>query len=118
MKNRLPVICISVATLFGFSACNRSGEIKIENRISRTIISNVYWGENYLGGNLKPGETTEFIEIDRSDEKLPAEHRIYFEVEDSVPTTYYTEQKFVVEVGAKLEILLSDTTEFYLLEEI
>lgn len=102
--------------IFLLISCNRSGEIKVQNKISRSTIENIYWGETYVGGSLRPGQETEFFEIKRSDVKLPAEHRIYFSVEGDLPLQYYTAEKFELDKKGQLIVALSDSTEIYEVE--
>jgi hypothetical protein len=42
------------------AGCNTAGEIKVQNRISKAKVENIYWGEVYIGGALKPGQETEY----------------------------------------------------------
>lgn len=92
---------------------NNSGEIKVHNRISKTTIENVYWGELYIGGALMPGQETEYFKIKASDEKLPVAHNIIFSVEDDLPMRYYTLEKYELDKKGQLNIELTDSTEFY-----
>jgi hypothetical protein len=107
---------ITFLVMLTLLSCNRSGEIKVQNNISRTTIENIYWGQIYVGGSLRPGQETEFFEIKRSDTKLPAEHRIFFSVEGDLPIQYYTVEKFELDKKGQLIVALSDSTEFYEVE--
>lgn len=98
------------------AGCNRTGEINVKNSIPNTIIENVYWGEVYVGGMLKQGQETGFVEITRSDEKLPAEHRIYFSIATDKPVQYYTADYFTIDRKGQIFVELTDSTAFYEVE--
>ncbi|GAB5538385.1 MAG: hypothetical protein Salg2KO_04880 [Salibacteraceae bacterium] len=107
---------VAIITLLTSAACNRTGEIKIQNNISRTTIENIYWGETYIGGALRPGQETEFKEITRFDERLPAANRVFFSTTGLVQEEYYTEQQFELDRQGQLIINLSDSTVIYELD--
>ena len=109
-STRILLFVLLAAIIVG---CNNSGEIKIHNRISKTTIENVYWGEVYIGGALMPGQETEYFKIKASDEKLPAAHNIIFSVEGDLPMRYYTLEKYELDKKGQLNIELTDSTEFY-----
>lgn len=95
------------------AGCNTAGEIKVQNRISKTTVENIYWGEVYIGGALRPGQETEYFKIKRADEKLPAAHNLIFSVEGDLPLRYYTIEKYELDKKGQLNIELTDSTEIY-----
>lgn len=107
------IYLVFTVLIVALSACSRSGEIKVQNKISRTTISNVYWGEHYVGGSLKPGQETEFFEIKPRDEKLPASYPVIFTVETSPPIQYYSIEYYELNKNGQLVIELTDSTAYY-----
>lgn len=102
------------AGLFMFSSCNKKAEIQVQNRFSKISIENVYWGDVYLGGNLKPGEDTDFIRIHRADAPLPESKELRFKVDK--PDTligYYTAEQFELLKGEQLIIILHDSLRLF-----
>lgn len=100
--------------LLVFSACNKKAEIQVQNRFSKISIENVYWGDVYLGGNLKPGEDTDFMRIQRADAPLPEANELRFKVDN--PDTligFYTAEHFELLKGEQLVIVLNDSMILY-----
>lgn len=96
--------------LLMFCACNKKAEIQVQNRFSKISLENVYWGDVYLGGNLKPGEDTDFKRIHRADAPLPEVHELRFKVDK--PDTligFYTAEQFELLKGEQLIIILHDS---------
>ncbi|MEZ4721955.1 MAG: hypothetical protein R2813_08785 [Flavobacteriales bacterium] len=89
----------------------------MKNNIPKTTIENVYWGEVYIGGSLKPGQETEYIEVEHSEAKLPAEFRIYFSIEADEPIKYYTAERYPLNKKGQLFVDLTDSTEVYEVED-
>jgi len=100
--------------LFVLGACKNKAEIQVQNRFSKISIENVYWGDVYLGGNLKPGEDTDFMRIHRADAPLPEVHELRFKVDK--PDTligYYTAEQFELLKDEQLIIVLHDSLMLY-----
>jgi hypothetical protein len=90
--------------------CSNNGEVKIKNGISGTTIENVYWGETYISGPLRPEEESGFRQISRREEKLPARNRIFFSTVGLTSKEFYTAEMFSLSKKQQLVIELSDST--------
>jgi hypothetical protein len=107
--SRTSVFSLLIATVL-ITACNNSGEINVKNLRTDFTIENIYWGEVYLGGNLKAGQETGLVKIKRSDEKLPASNPLYFSIESSGVEAFVTAEFYHLDKDDQLLIVIADTT--------
>ena len=92
-------------------SCNKSGDIRIQNKITKVKIEDVKWGKFYLAYELLPGETSEKTTIDEYDEKLPASHKISFKMTaNNMMIFLETEESYTLEEEGDLYIILTDET--------
>ena len=108
-------LTLSLALILTLSlvACNRGASIKVKNSLSKTTIENLYWGDAYVGGALKPGEETEFFRVKAGEETLPNSNQIRFTVLNQGMQEFSTEQTYDLEKTQELFIELSDATLIY-----
>lgn len=109
---RTSLFTLLVTTLL-LTACHNSGEINVINLRTDYTLENIYWGEVYIGGNLKAGQETGMVKVSRSDEKLPALNQLYFGIESAGVEAFVTSKYYYLDKGDQLVIVLEDTTEIY-----
>ena len=104
---------LALILTLSLGACNRGASIKVKNSLSRTTIENLFWGDAYVGGALKPGEETEFFRVKAGDESLPNSNQIRFTVLNQGKKEFSTEQSYDLDKTQEIFIELSDTTLIY-----
>lgn len=101
------VICIA----FIFQSCYKSAEIQVRNNISKVKIIDVKWGDNYIAGELLPGQTSSKITVTNHEEKFPATHNISFVMFANDKYVYLeTISEYTLDEDQDLLIILEDTT--------
>lgn len=104
------ILFVAALSLIIF-ACHKPAKIQITNRITAVKIEEVTWGKFTIASSLLPGETSEKLVIDRSDEKLPNSQRIYFKMSANNKTIYLaTDETFLLNEEDDLLIELKDDT--------
>ncbi len=92
-------------------ACHRPGTIKVVNEISGVRMENIHWGEFALSGSLLPGQSTSELTIRRTDQKLPADLRITFELSANGNTVALrTAEAYRLEPNDDLVVVIDDET--------
>jgi hypothetical protein len=105
-----------LAILFTLSlqSCYDPGDIRVRNSISNVEITSVKWGDHTLSYSLLPGQTSQEQTIRKSDEKLPATHRVTFIMRANGKMVYLeTEEEFSLDQDEDLLIILDDETQVY-----
>lgn len=101
----IPVLLVS---------CYKPGKIKVQNNINSVAIESVEWGDVYLAGELFPGESTDFIELDKSDVTLPGSHSVSFTMRANNRSVFLiTNQSYSLDEDEELVIQLDDSTAVY-----
>lgn len=102
---------LAIVIVAFLQSCHQSGNIKVQNNITKVKIQDVKWGDHYLTYELLPGETSEETTIRRDDESLPASHKLSFKMTANDKTIYLeTEKEYLLEEEDHLFIILTDST--------
>ncbi len=106
----LKITFILLITLACVACEEKEGTIIIENNISNTEISSVYWGNNYVTYSLLPGQESSLVIRDDEDE-FPKVGQVSFTMSSNNKTVYLvTLDEFELEEGMTLTINLTDST--------
>jgi len=102
-------LSIIVLTL---QSCYKPGKIEIQNNVSSARITNIYWGDTYIGSELLPGETTDKVEIRKHAEKLPASNKVSFTMSaNGKEVLLETTEEYPLDQDEELLITIDDNTE-------
>lgn len=105
LKLFLIVIC---AGLF-LQSCDKDGKIKIQNNITKVVITDVQWGNQHVAWQLLPGETSNEVTIDESN--LPSKQKVSFRMTANNKTVYLeTVEEFFLDEDDEITITLTDET--------
>jgi len=105
---KLILIFFICATL---QSCYKTGDIQVQNNITKVKIADVKWGDIYIATELLPGETSEKLTICKDQEKLPDSHKISFKMTANNKSIYLeTEKEYFLDEDDNLLIVLTDDT--------
>lgn len=106
--------CTIIFIAFCLNSCQetQSGQIQIQNKISKVKIQDVRWDNFNLSYELLPGETSYETTIDETMQELPYSSSITFKMVANGKIVYLeTKEKYQLNYNDKLLIVLSDSTE-------
>lgn len=106
----LRTIAVIVVVII-LQACHKPGEIRVQNNISKAVITDVKWGDIRISNELLPGETSSKTKIDRHTQKLPARNTVSFIMNANQKSIYLvTDESYLLDEDDLLHIVLDDNT--------
>ena len=109
MKKNHALLTLSIGLMC--AACYKPGDIQVQNNISRAVIEDVQWGDNFLASELLPGQASNKRTIEREEEKLPSTHTLTFKIRLNGKTVFLqTDESFLLDEDGDLLITLEDGT--------
>jgi hypothetical protein len=114
MKNALFFATGVVLLALTASCNNESAKIQVQSKIHNVRINNISFGSNSIGGSLGPGESTDKTTIEDKEKFWPKTYQIEFYMNSNGNQVYLkTRQKYELNPGDDLLIVISDTSKVY-----
>jgi hypothetical protein len=118
MKNhkqwRITLVAVIVFMLGATSCKNETGTIQIQSKVHNVTLTQVSWGNTKVVSSLRPGETSDKLEIEDKRDTWPKTYQVEFNMTSNGNVVYLkTKAKYTLDYDQDLLIVISDTTSVY-----
>lgn len=103
---------ILLAAVLSITACTKTSEVKVTNRVSNCKIENMSFGDYKISGSIITSETSQVTKIRDNKRNFPKKAALRFYMISKGNTVYLrTKQEYQLEKEGTLEIVLENSTE-------
>ena len=108
----MKTIFVVLFSIIFLGSCMDKGKIMVQSKIHNAKLENISFGDRSINYSLLPGEITDDIVIEDYQDKFPKINQLEFYMESNGNKVYLkTKNKYRLDSGDRLVIIISDSTE-------